>query len=100
MNNDFVFACLLNQAGVDELRHQVVRHLAVLAFLLEQLHLLLELLELRQLRLGLGPLLFLGEFLLTDLFECAAAFAGHLKHVGGDAFAHYTRKVVKEVEVV
>ena len=100
VHDELVLLRLLDEAGLHELRHQAVGHLAVFVFLLEQLHLLLHLLELRQLRLGLGHLLFLGELLLADLLQRAAALAAHLQHVGGDALAHWRGKVVREEETL
>ena len=88
VHDELVLLRLLDEAGLHELRHQAVGHLAVFVFLLEQLHLLLELLELSQLLLRLGNLLLLGQLLFADLFECAAPFAAHLQHVGRDAFAY------------
>ena len=81
VHDKFVLFRLFDESSLHELGHQAVGHLAVLVLLLEQLHLLLQLLKLGQLGLRLDGLLLLRKLLGLDLLQCTASLAGDLQHV-------------------
>ena len=61
------------------------------------MQLLLEVVELGELGLRLGGLLLLGELLVPDLLQGAAALAAHLEHVGRDAFRYCRKRRVRTI---
>ena len=80
VDDELVLGRLLDDAGGDELAHQVAGHLVGLLVLLELLELLLHLVELRQLGRRLGLLLLLRQLLGLDLLEGPPPLARDLEN--------------------
>ena len=81
-----VFTCLLDDAGLDELGHEVHGLLPSLILVPELLNLLLQILNM--LLLGQHICLLVCGQLLISLNLClgALSFAAHLEHIGGYTF--------------
>ena len=88
VDDEAVVAVVLDQAVLDELVHQVGRHLAGLMVLPELGELLLELQDLDLLVLGINLLLLCRLLVGFDLGLCSSPFAADLQHVRGHALSH------------
>ena len=92
-NDESVVAGLLDDAGGDELGHQVSCRLARLHLVLELLQAVLHLVELGDLQ-GLFGLQSLFLLLLGfDLGLCSFSLRSHLQELGTNALADYKLKI-------
>ena len=88
VDDEGVVAGLLDQAGVDELRHQAGGGLPVLHLVLQLIDPALEIVDGGELEGLLGVLLFFLLLLGLDLCFSPAPLRAHFEHLGADAFAH------------
>ena len=88
VDNEGIVAGLLDQAGVDELRHQAGGSFAALHLVLQLIDPALELVDRGELEGLLGVLLFLLLLLGFDLRFGPAPLRAHFEHLGPDTFAH------------
>ena len=88
MDDERVIVSLLDEASVDELRHQAGGSFAALHLILQLIDPALELVDRGELEGLLGILLFLLLLLSFDLRFGPAPLRAHFEHLGADTFAH------------
>ena len=88
MDDERVIVGLLDEASVDELRHQAGGGFAALHLVLQLIDPALELVDRGELEGLLGILLFLLLLLGFDLRFGPAPLRAHFEHLGADTFAH------------
>ena len=92
VDDEGVVAGLLDEAGVDELRHQAGGGFAVLYLVLQLIDPALEIVDGGELEGLLGGLLFFLLLLGLDLCFSPAPLRAHFEHLGADAFAHCDKR--------
>ena len=88
VDDEGVVTGLLDEAGVDKLRHQAGGGFAVLYLVLQLIDPALEIVYGGELEGLLGGLLFFLLLLGLDLCFSPAPLRAHFEHLGADAFAH------------